>query len=335
MSEAAFRTVQLGKETTFGTAVQGTIVLPLDVGSAEFTLNRAYDIPNEDFGSIVQYLNGRGSFGVRVANASLAMNASFELTPYILDMAIGSAVTSGTAAPYTHTFTADSTADTTHSYTFRIVDTVQPWVVAGAQVQRFDLGFDNIDAGTNSMWKLNADLMAASMDKGTATASLSAPATIQTIEGHLTQLFEGPSGTAYASLTELSASLVQYRLSVDTAKPGRPYGGTADTYTSHGYQKRTSTISAMLKVSSTSVSDIWDIFNVSGSLPTDRRWRVKASGSNSATLTIDHLLEFTDIHISPDERNGERLVAVTANCVYDSTNTTDVVIAINNGTSSY
>ena len=41
MAEAAFRYVQIGKESTFGSAVQGTIILPLDVGSAEFTLNRA------------------------------------------------------------------------------------------------------------------------------------------------------------------------------------------------------------------------------------------------------------------------------------------------------
>jgi hypothetical protein len=335
MAEAAFRYVQIGKETTFGTAVQGTIILPLDVGSAEFTLNRAYDIPDEDFGTMIQHLNGRGSYGVRVATGSLSMNGSFELAPYILDMAIGSAVTSGTASPYTHTFTADGTADTAHSYTFRTVDTVQPWVTAGVQVQRFDLGFDNIDAGTNSMWKLNADLQAASHVKGTATASLSAPTTIQTMEGHLTTLSEGPSGTAFASLGELTASLVQYRLSVDQAKPLRPYGGTADFASAHGDQKRVSTVAMMLKVSSTVITDIWDIFNVSGALPTDRRARIVSSGSNSASLTIDHLLEYTDVHISPNERNGERLVAVTANCLYDSTLASDLVIAIQNGTSSY
>jgi hypothetical protein len=335
MAEAAFRYVQIGKETTFGSAVQGTIILPLDVGSAEFTLNRAYDIPDEDFGTMIQHLSGRGSYGVRVATASLSMNASYELAPYILGMAIGSAVTSGSADPYTHTFTGDGTADTANSYTFRIVDTVQPFVAAGVQVMRFDLGFDNIDAGTNSMWKLNADLQAASLATGTATASLSAPSTIQTMEGHLTTLSEGASGTAFASLGELTGSLVQYRLTVEQHKPLRPYGGTADTATAHGDQKRVGTVAMMLKVSSTVISDIWDIFNVSGALPTDRRARIVSTGSNSHTMTIDHLLEYTDVHVSPNVRNGERLVSVAANCLYDSTLASDLVIAIDNGTASY
>ena len=335
MSEGAFRTVQLGKEGTFGTEVDADVLLPVDVGSGELTLDRASTIPDEDFGTIVQNLAGRGSTGVRIATGSVSQQASFELVPYLLEAAIGTADTSGTAAPYTHVFTADATSDTSCSYTWEVDEGTQDWIGTGVQVVRFDMGYDAVGAGTNAMWTINADLQGANNATGTATASLSAPTTIQTMEGHLTQLYEGPAGTAYASLSELSASLVSYRVTVECPKPLRPYGGTADIAAAHGVQKRTATIEAMLKISATTITDIWDIYNVSGALPTNRRWRVKANGSNSALLTIDHMLQFTDVHVEPDGRDGERLLSIAATCVYDSTNSSDLLLTFQNGISSY
>lgn len=336
MTEAAFRTVQIGKESTFGTEVDATLVMPVDVGSAEFTLNRATEIPNEDFGGMVQAMSGRGSHGVRIATGSLSLSAaSFELAPHILTMALGTAVTSGTASPYTHTFTADFSSDTTKSYTFESSDTLQAWIATGVKATGFELGFDNLAAGENSMWSLTADLQAADLATGTATSGLSAPTTLQTIEGHLTTIAEGPAGTAYASLSSLGTALVSYTLRVDDPKPLRPYGSAADKAVEIGRGKRSSTVSMMLKLNSTTDSDFFDIFNVSGALPTERRVRITAAGSNSAQMVIDHKLLFTDVHIEPDGRDGERLVSVEATCVYDSTLSSDLVIAIDNGTSSY
>lgn len=332
---AAFRTVQIGKESAYGTEVDATIVFPVDVAQAEFTLNRAHEIPDEDFGSIHSYMAGRGSYGVRQATGSLSMQASFELTPHVLQMAIGTPVTSGTANPYTHTFTAESTSAIAKSYTFETDGTVQDWVATGVVVTRFDIGFDAVGPGQNAMWTLNADLQANDLAKTTATASLSAPSPIQTMEGHLTQLYEGPAGTAFASLAELSSSLVSYRLSVECGKPGLPYGGTADKFTSIGRTKATATVSGLVVVSSSTISDLFDIYNVTGALPTDRRMRIKCSGSSSATFTIDHRVEYDDIHIDPSGREGERLLAFSAKVPYDATLASSLQFAIQNATASY
>ena len=335
MTEAAFRTVQIGKETTFGTEAEATVILPVDVGSAEFTLNRATEIPNEDFGGMVQAMTGRGSHGVRIATANLSLSAaSFELVPHILTQAVGTAVTTGSGT-YVHTFTADFATDTVKSYTWESKDTLQAWIATGVVVPSFELGFDTLAAGENSMWSLTADLQAADLATGTATGSLSIPSPVQTMEGHLTTLSEGPAGTAYASLSALGTALVSYSLSVDDPKPMRPYGSAADKAVERGRGKRTATVTATVKLSSTTDSNIFDIYNVSGALPTERRWRISVAGSNSCAAVIDHKILFTDVHIEPDGRDGERLMSVTGTCVYDSTLASDLQIAITNLTASY
>ena len=335
MAEAAFRYVQIGKESTFGTEVDATLILPVDQGSAEFTLDRATEIPVEDIGGVGRSQSSRGSHGVRIATGQLQSSAlAFELAPHYFQMGLGSATTTGSGT-YTHVVSADWTSDTIKSYTFESVDTLQAWITTGVVIPSFEIGFDTLAAGENSMWSISADLQGIDVATGTATASQSVPATLQTMEGHLTQIFEGPAGTAYASLSELSSSIVSYTLRVEDPKPLRPYGGTADKAADKGRSGRTVTISALLKLSSTTDSNIFDIYNAAGALPTERRWRIKVNGSNDCSMLIDHKLLFTDVHIEPQGRDGERLMSVAATAVYDSTNTTDLKITVVNKTSSY
>lgn len=326
MAEAAFRVLQIGKEGTFGTEVDATLIYPCDPGSAEFTLNRATDSPDEDQGGLSAVPAGRSSTGVRIATASLSSPARFEDLGYWLSMALGTASTAGTAAG-TATWTADETSSTADSYTVESADGVQPFIATGVVVTGFELGFDALGAGENAMWTWSADLQAADLGTGTVTSGLSVPTTLTTIEGHLSRMYEGPSGTAFASLSELSASLVSYRLRVTCEKPLRPYGGTADKAEAKGAKKRTVEVSGLVKVSSTTITDFWDTYNVSGSLPTSRRMRVK-SALGTKDLTIDHRLVYSDVHIEPDGRDGERLLSFTATGEKDSSLATNLQVVI-------
>lgn len=328
MAEAVYRVLQFGQETTFGSAVQATILFPCDPGSGEFTLNRAPNLPDEDWGRIQRNAAYRGTTGVRIANASLASEFRFEDGFQIAEMALGSATFSGTASPYTAVITADGTADTTRPRTIRVVDDTQPWVAAGVLCTKFEIGYDNVAPGANAPWTISADLQAASYEKGTATAGIAGTAVLETMEGIYTTLAEGPSGTAFASLSALTGSLVSYKLSSTNEAPLRPYGGSSDTASAHGRLKRLITVTAMLKLTSTTVTDFFDIYNVTGSLPTERRWRIVATGSGSKTLTIDHLVRLTDVHIEPQGRDGERLMSVTGELAYDSTLASDVKLTL-------
>jgi hypothetical protein len=327
MAESAFRAIQFGRQSAFATAVAATTVYSCEPGSGEFTLNRATEIPDEDTGRKIRNgLAGRGSHGVRIATATMSSPLRFQDFGHFLDMTIGTAVTTGSGT-YTHTWTANATSSTVKPYTVEVDDGVQEWQARAVVGTGFEIGFDTLGAGQNSMWSISADLQAADLAKGTLTAGQSAPSTLQTAEGHLTQLFEGPVGTAYTSLSELAGHLVQYRLRVDDPKPPRVYGDDADDFMSDvGAGKRLCTVSALLKISSTSVTDIFDIYNVASGAVTDRRWRIKVNGSADCSLIIDMRLEFKDIHVEPDGRDGERLLAVEAEGVYDSTNSTDLKI---------
>jgi hypothetical protein len=138
-------------------------------------------------------------------------------------------------------------------------------------------------------------------------------------------------GTAFASLSELAAHLVQYRITVACPKPPRVYGDDADDFmTGVGAAKRDISFEALLKVSSSSVTNVFDIFNVSGGLPTDRRWRIKANGSGVNEFTIDGRVRFNSVNVNPDGRDGERLLAVSGYYVYDSDLTSDIEWIITN-----
>ena len=333
MAESVYRVLQLGEEATFGTEVDATTIYPCDPGSGEFTLNRATETPDEDHGMIVSTPAGRSSTGVRIATATLSSQARFEDLSWLLRCAIGDDVITG-AGPYVHTFTADALTETIKSLTVETGNDTQDFVATGVVCTGFELGFDAINAGENAMWTISADLQAADLSKTTATAALSVPSPLETMEGHLTTILEGSTATAFGSLAELSAHLVSYRLRVEDPKPLRPYGSATDTASSKGRRKRTITVDALLKLSATSISNVWDIYDVSGGLPTARRWRINVDGSGTNAMTIDHRLIFHDAHLE-EARDGELVLAVSgARGEYDSTLATDLVIAITNGVAS-
>jgi hypothetical protein len=327
MAESIYRGIQLGVETTPGTLVPATTIFPTDEGSGEFTLNRAIEIPAEDFGTQVSHLGGRASSGVRLGSASISAQARFEDLGQLLQPMYAAPVYTG-AGPYTQTYTAGTTTTTYKSLTVEVTNDVQSMIATGVVATSLDLGFDAIAPGENVPWTVSADLQALNVAKGTATPALAIPSVLETIEGHLTTLKQGTTATAFGSLTELAAHLVSYRIAGSQEKPARPYGSASDVASSIGLRKRECTVTAMLKFSATTVSDIWDIFTVAGGLPTERRWRIVAAGSGAKTLTIDHRLIFTDVHLEPDGRDGEYLVSVEAMATYDSTLATDVVFAI-------
>jgi hypothetical protein len=334
VAESAYRKVQMGKESALGTEVDATFIFPVDPGSTEFTLNRATQVPNEDYGRSIRNQTGRGSHGVKNATATLSAPARFEDVGRILSIALGSAVATGSGT-VTNVWDRDTTSATHNSYTVESDDGVQPFVATGVVCTGFELGFDALGPGENSMWQVSADLQAANVAQGTATAGLSDPSTLETMEGHLSILRLGTTATAFGSLSELSASLVSYRYRDTFAKPGRPYGGS-ETYSSVGASKDAlGEVTILLKVSSDTIDASWDIFAVAGSVPTERRARVTVDGSGDNVFHVDHRLLFTDVHIEPDGRDGERLVSITAETMYDSTlgSDTEFTLVSSTGTS--
>jgi hypothetical protein len=267
-----------------------------------------------------------GSHGVQMSTASLAMDARFEDLGQLLRMFKAPAYSG--AGPYTQTFLLGTTTDDSESLTVEINQDVQDFIISGVKCSSLTLEYDAIAAGENSTWKISADLVGSKMVKGSATGALSAPSVLEVMEGHLTQIYEGSTATAFASLAELTGSLVSYSLTIEQDRPLRPYGSTVDYAAAVGLRKRKATFNAMIKLASTPITDIWDIFDVSGGLATERRWRIKCSGSGTKTFTIDHRVGFTQVTTDPDGRDGEYLLNVEGNVIYDSTLASDLSLVI-------
>ena len=338
MSEGVFNVVALGAQSSLATAVAASTIFPVDAGFPGFALDRASQSPDEDYGSTSREHAGRGSTGVRSATASMPFVARFEDLQQVLASHVATISTpTGTASPYTWTFTFDesssslATALTVRTIEYGVDGTTQDeWRAVGAIIDQLDLGFDNLTAPGNSMWKGTMTWLAVDRENNALTGTATAPSTLETIEGHLTTLAEGPVGTAFASLATATATLRQFRFTSANSAALRPYGGSSDTASDIGRsQKGNVTFTALIAINATTKTDIADIYDVSGSVPTERRWRIKATGSGTKSLIVDARVRFTTVDIGED--NGERLYQVNGVWVYDSTLAGRGQLALSNG----
>jgi hypothetical protein len=329
VSEGVFNTVQLGRQANVATAVAATTVFPVDEGFLGFSLDRAAESPAEDFGSTSREYPGRESYGIRWATASLPFVGRFQDFMHPLEMhvnAISGGTPTGTAAPYTYLYPYNETGTLLSSalkpYTLEYGvagSTQDEWRATGVIADTFEFGFDALTAPGNSMWKGNLGLVALNRANNALTGSLTAPTTLETMEGHLSTISEGPVGTAFASLAELTASLKHFSMRSGIGAKGRAYGAASgDTASSIGRSaKGTVEFDAMIGFGATAKTDIMDIYNVSGALATERRWRITVNGSGSNLLTLDMRVRFRLVDVAANE--DERLYSVTGVAVLDST----------------
>lgn len=342
MTEAILNVVQLGRQSVVGTSVAATTVFPIDAGFLGFELDRASETPDEDFGIASRNYAGRSSTGVRWATASMTGVLRYQDMVHLLEAHVDTIGTpTGTAGgtctyPYTTDETTGLLSGALKPYTIEYgvpSSTQDEWEATGAIIDELTIGFDALSAPGNSMWTFSANWVALNRAPATMTGSLSAPATLETVEGHLTTFAEGATGTAFASLSALSASLKQFSMTSKLNAVGRAYGGSSDSATAIGRSgKAEVTGSALIAIGSTAKTDLLDIFEVSGSVPTERRWRLQATGSGVNQLTLDLRVVFRATNVG--EHEGERLYAVDFEGVYDSTLTGRYKVNVQNAVTS-
>jgi hypothetical protein len=327
MSEGVFNIVALGRQANIATAVPASTIFPVDAGFLGFELDRATESPDEDFGSTSREMAGRESHGVRWATASLPFVARFQDIVHPLEMhvkAISGGTPTGTTSPYTYAYTYDETSSSLgvalKPYTLEYgVDgsTQDEWRAVGVICDELELGFDALSAPGNSMWKGTLGLVALERQGTAITGTAVAPATLETMEGHLTTLAEGSTSTAFASLSALTGSLKQFSFRSTNNAVGRAYGGTSDVASDVGRSaKGEIEFDALIGISATTKTDIHDVYNVTGGLATERRWRLVCTGSGVNTFTIDFRCRFRSVNVG--EHENEHLYAVSGVWVYDS-----------------
>lgn len=319
MADKVYDVIQFGRQSAVGTAVAATTKFPGKADAPD--LDRAYRNPEEDYGSTSDEQPGRGAYGIRAASTRLTSDVRYQDIMHLAEMhaAGGISPTAGTGV-YTWTYTPDETSDSTKKYTIELGsdDATDQWRLTGCVADSLAIGFDALTAPGNAPWTADASILALDREIHALTGSLSAPATLETAEGHFTTLAEGTTSTAFSSLSALTGSLIMFRLTSTRPFVRRVYGGASDTATGWGVSgKAGATFEAELKVGSTAKTNVHDIFDAAGSVVTERRWRVRASGSGVNTLTLDARVRFKTV--GRGEREGEPTYLVAGSCVYDST----------------
>jgi hypothetical protein len=313
--------------------------MPIDPGVA-FDLDRGAASPDEDFGGLARHRAGRGSYGMRQAGSTVPGIVTFETIMTLLEGALeGGNTPTGAGADKTWTYQFDELSDTLKSYTLEEADELQGWQIPGAIISELELGFDALTVPGEVPWRFSATYIGRNKTPITITPALVAPAILETAEGHLARIYEGTTATAFGSLAELAAHLVQYRLRIPLGTKLRGYGSASDVPQAHGREKPAITFEALIRETASSKSNIYDIFATSGPVMTERRWRIVTQGSVIPTtavnkeLRIEHRGRFTAV--PHGDRDGERLYQVTGDVVYDSTLASAGQITVINGQATH
>lgn len=332
MSEQVYRVVQIGKETTPGTAVPATVQLALDAATPE--LDRASQFGAEDYGRSVRNHAGRGYHGMRGSTMPFACDVTFEQVMYLLEMHFAGGITPSGAGPYIWTYPFEGGTATRKTYTIEegvVGSTQDEWRMTGCLVDELTLEYDALAAPGASPWRASGTFLGFDRTNTAMTAALTMPA-LETIMGHLTILKEGTTATAFASLAELTATLIRFSFTTSRSNVRRAYGSTSDVATAWGQsEKAGGTFEAMLKIASTTKTDTLDIWNASGGALGERRWRIEAIGSGTKKLQLDSRTGFTKVGI--DDRDGERVYAIEGELVDDTTLAAPIAAIVTNSVS--
>lgn len=322
MSEAVNQIVQIGPQAgTFaapGASVAAITLLPV-TEPAPIELDRASQYPAEDWGRNVKNHSGRGYHGARGSTLPLVGEFTYEQGMHLLEMNYAGSVAPTGSGPYTWVYPFEGGAPTLVPYTVETgSETSQDqWEAAGVLIDELTLGYDDLDAPGAHPWTFDASAMGLTREAAAITGSLTSTA-VETLQGHRSILLEGAVGTAFASLTELAGSLISFQLVTRRSLVRRIYGGATDVATGWGFsEKSTGEVTAKVRISAGSKSDIHDAWNSSGAVLGEKRWRITTPGSGTKTAHLD--LRFGMFAVGVGERDGERVYEVTGEIVDDAT----------------
>jgi len=304
MPATSLRVVQLGKETTWGTAVAATAKL---MGVKDASLSPVAEkaaIP--DLGSLAPSM--REVQTAVSAKGHIELEASYQDILYLLHGVFGAVTPTGTAAPYTWTYSAPLTsAPTPQIYTMEYGEANSSYKGIGMFATNLAVKIE-----AKKTWSAACDLLGKSVN--TVTLASLSDRTVEVIRAADTHLYMDTwSGTMGS--TEITATLISAALDVDTKRHLKDFVSGAVTPSTYGEDRWDGKLVLVLEFNS-SAKAIVDALLAPALI--QRQIRLKAtSGTSYAQVdfcgTLDKGLELFG------DRDGNMTVELTFTGTYNST----------------
>lgn len=331
MGIKALRKIQLGKETTAGTAVAATRIWR---GLGVLKDTRETIFPDEDIG----YLSGKDRNYVPKLGGAIsfpAIPATFEDLPVILSAGVKNIVTGvtdtgGSGKVYTYTFPTTS-ANTIKTWTIEGGDDTQAEEIEYSFVESFELSGNGGEA-----LNMSAEWLGRQITKTSFTASVTTPATVEEILFGKGKLYIDAASGAIGA-TEKSNTLLGMSLAVKTGWIAK-YAADGQLYFSWAHSTKPEILlNVTFEHNATAVAekDAWIA-------KTARLLRLKFEGNalttagtfTYKTLLIDLAGKWESFDAIGDQ-DGNDIVTGVFRAGYDSTAAKFAEIKVVNETTSY
>lgn len=280
--ERSLHLTQVGKETTHGTPVACTAILPgFSTGISE--LDRSPSKVNEDWGELAMNEPNRGYYGARLAKLPFRGDLTYEGFMYHARSGIEGGVSPTTISTgiYQYEYLADLTSDTLDSQTIKEGDNLTAYQLSYGLVESYRLSFNTLTAPGNAPWQIDVNYIGQDKVPASFDAGAVAPSYWETAMGHLTRCYLGPVATDWASLSE-QVGLLAIDQTIPTGVTPRIYGAANDTFQFHGRQKVDPTGNWTFFATAATLSALFSPFQVNsgGPVMAELRARIQARGSN-------------------------------------------------------
>ena len=311
----SLRYIQIGKETTAGTAVAATAIWR---GMGTMDDQRTIVFPDEDIGYISQTDRAYEPM-IGAAISFDEVEATFEQLPYVLNAGLKAVTgaqdgTDGSGYAYVHT-APTTAANTLDLYTIEGGDNIQNYEMEYAFVEKFKLS-----GKAGESWKVQADWVGRQVSKSTKTGSLTLD-TVEEIPFSLTTLSIDTVGGTIGT-TAVSATLYAVELDCTTGWHGT-FTGDSKYFTLHNVDgKKLDVIVKFTYLHTTSAVAEYDAFVAQ----TPRQIRIESTGTalttsgtfTSKTLRLDMAGKYETWDKLGDQ-NGDDIVVATFRARYDPT----------------
>lgn len=318
--------LQLGKETTSGTAVSCDVIWRGPYGDIEDARTR--NIVEEQVGLIAV---SERSYDSQLA-AMLSMpetEFTFEQAPHIFEASIGEASTGGTTGAYTYEYALpqSNTLNTLATYTIEAGNAVVTGDVREMEysfVESFTLSGTQGEA-----WKISANWRGRQVSESSFTGALS----LQAVEEALfskTSLFIDATGGTIGSTQETG---VLVAASFDVTSGVVPvFTGDGQLYfTAHKFIRPTVnfTITLELESTDTTVKEERDAYEANSI----RLIQLNCDGTSNRNLTIDMAAKYDSVGTYQDD-NGNTTVQLSGHAVLSTTDSEYFTVTVTNALSA-